>query len=401
MREFDCVVIGGGAAGLMCAGVAGQRGLKVLVLEHANKVGKKILMSGGGRCNFTNYVVEPRHYLSTNPHFCISALRRYTPANFLELVQRYNLEYHEKSQGQLFCDHKAKDVLNILLAECDAGGVQIQTRCEVESVEALTESDNWRFQLATSEGGVRCKSLVVATGGLSIPTMGATSFGYQLGQQFGPKSTKRQASLVPFTFKGKWLTVTQELAGVSLPVRVTCGAQSFAEPMLFTHKGLSGPAILQISNYWKPGDTIEIDFLPGESLADLLEGWRKKGEKGNLKNLLARHLPARFVGSWLAAHPELLPLTEKPLAQFRNADIEALVQVFQHWRTVPPGTEGYRTAEVTLGGIDCDQVSSKTFEAKAVPGLFFIGEVLDVTGWLGGYNFQWAWASGYCAGQYV
>lgn len=401
MREFDCVVIGGGAAGLMCAGVAGQRGLKVLVLEHANKVGKKILMSGGGRCNFTNYVVEPRHYLSANPHFCISALRRYTPADFIELVQRYGLEYHEKSQGQLFCDHKAKDILNILLAECEAGGVEIQTRCEVVSVEPVKDSADWRFQLATSEGGVRCKSLVVATGGLSIPTMGATGFGYELGRQFGLKSTKREASLVPFVLKGKWLSVAQDLAGVSLPVRVSCAGQSFAEPLLFTHKGLSGPAVLQISNYWNPGDAIEVDFLPGESLAELLDGWRKSGEKAALKNLLARYLPSRFVGSWLAAHSELYSLTEKPLAQFRNADIEALAQAFQHWRAVPPGTEGYRTAEVTRGGIDCDQVSSKTFEAKAMPGLFFIGEVLDVTGWLGGYNFQWAWASGYCAGQYV
>lgn len=410
---FDCIVIGGGAAGLMCAATAGQRGRRVLVLEHSNKVGKKILMSGGGRCNFTNYEVEPRHYRSENSHFCISALRRYPPERFLQLVHKHQVPYHEKTLGQLFCDRKSKDILDLLLAECEQGQVQIRTSSPVRRVtrwpgfqtqapgSSLEADPVPRFQLTLGSGTVLCHSLVVATGGLSIPTMGATGFGYELAEQFGLAVTAREAALVPFTLKGRWLGLAQQLAGVSLPVHVTCGGQSFVEAMLFTHRGLSGPAMLQISNYWAPGAPIEIDLLPGDSVRDLVEQWRHSGAKASLKTLLARHLPSRLVAAWLEAHPQLRALVDKPVAQYRNDELEPLVQAFHHWRCVPSGTEGYRTAEVTRGGIDTKGVSSKTFEALSVPGLYFIGEVLDVTGWLGGYNFQWAWASGYCAGQYV
>lgn len=395
MTEYDVIIIGGGAAGLMCAATAGQRGRRVAVLDHANKVGKKILMSGGGRCNFTNYNVTPEQFISSNPHFCISALRRYTPYDFLELVQGYDLAYHEKTLGQLFCDHKSRDVLDILLSECDKGNVDIRTRCAVQTIEKREGG----FMLSTTEGGIHCESLVVATGGLSIPTMGATGFGYHVARQFGLPVTEREAALVPFTLSGHWLEVAQSLSGVSLPVTAACGGQRFAEALLFTHRGLSGPAILQISNYWHLGEAVTIDFLSTESLEALLEQWRADGQKTSLKNRLSRYLPKRFVETWL----ELLPkaLSEKPLAELSRKEMVALCDGFHRWQLVPPGTEGYRTAEVTRGGVDTDAVSSKTFEAKTMPGLYFIGEVLDVTGWLGGYNFQWAWASGYCAGQYV
>lgn len=397
MKYYDCVIIGGGAAGLMCAATAGFRGRSVAVLDHANKVGKKILMSGGGRCNFTNYDVSPENFISDNPHFCISALRRYTPYDFLALVQGYDLQYHEKALGQLFCDHKSRDILDILLAECDQAGVSIQTRCTIESIEK-TDSG---FTLTTTNGGVQCESLVVATGGLSIPTMGATGFGYQIAKQFGLPVTEREAALVPFTLSGQWLEIARSLSGVSLPVTVECGEQRFAEALLFTHRGLSGPAILQISNYWHRQEAITIDCLPGESLAELLNQWRSDGQKTTLKNRLSRHLPKRFVETWLELPIFPSGLQDKPLAEWSRADMEALCEGFHRWQIVPPGTEGYRTAEVTRGGVDTQAVSSKTFETRAVPGLYFIGEVLDVTGWLGGYNFQWAWASGHCAGQVI
>lgn len=397
MQVVDVVVIGAGAAGLMCAAAAGQRGRSVLVVDHANKPGKKILMSGGGRCNFTNTFVEPANFLSGNPHFCKSALSRYTQYDFIALVERHGLAYHEKALGQLFCDHKSKDILDILLAECADAGVEIQTRCEILSVEPL--KDEAGFELVTAKGKLKAQSLVVATGGLSIPTMGATGFGYDLAKQFGLKVTPRHAALVPFTLKGDWLSLAQSLAGVSLTVSVRCRDQSFTEALLFTHKGLSGPAILQISNYWYPGDAIEVDFLPSESLAEQLQRWRDIGAKAELKTLLSRLMPARFVQTWLES--QLPTVADRPLAELTRAEMDALVQLFQHWQCAPTGTEGYRTAEVTRGGVNTDEVSSKTFEAKAVPGLYFIGEVLDVTGWLGGYNFQWAWASGWCAGQVV
>lgn len=401
MKYFDCVIIGGGAAGLMCGAIAGKRGKTVAILDHSDTVGTKIRLSGGGRCNFTNYNIEPDHYISANPHFCISALRRYTQYDFLALVQKYQLKYEEKTPGRLFCKNKSQDILKILLAECEAGGVEIITRCSIESIKQTDTFQNARFQLATSRGAVICQSLVIATGGLSMPAVGATGFGYNTARQFGLRVTPRHASLVPFTLKGKLLTTAQSLAGVSMGVTVACREQSFADALLFTHKGLSGPAILQVSNYWYPGDAIEIDFLPGERLESLLDSWQTEGTKREFKSLLARHLPKRFVNIWLAVPGIAEAIHNKPLSQYSRADIALLSNHFHHWQCVPAGTEEYGTAEVTRGGVNTADISSKTFEAKKVPGLFFIGEVLDVTGWLGGYNLQWAWASGYCAAQYV
>lgn len=405
-QYVDCLVIGGGAAGLMCAAAVGRRGKSVWLLDHANKVGKKILMSGGGRCNFTNYFIEPENYLSTNPHFCISALSRFTQYDFLELVQKYDLQYHEKTLGQLFCDRKANDILQILLSECDESGVVIHTHCDIQSVEKnKSQEDDRRFHVNTSQGVLACQSIVVATGGLSIPTMGATGFGYDLAKQFGLRVKPRYASLVPFTLKnteeGQLLKLAQSLAGVAMTTSVSCGGQSFTEGLLFTHKGLSGPSILQISNYWNTGDVVEVNFLPSESLAGCIALWQKDNNKSDIKNLLSRYLPKRFVNAWFEHYPLLGALSEKPIAQLSKADIDTIDQYFHRWAFVPAGTEGYKTAEVTKGGVDTDDVSSKTFEAKQTPGLFFVGEVLDVTGWLGGYNFQWAWASGHCAAQYV
>lgn len=390
--EFDCLVIGGGAAGLMCAATAGYRGRSVAVLDHANKVGKKILMSGGGRCNFTNFSVEPKHYLSRNPHFCKSALSRYSSQDFIELVERHGVSFHEKTKGQLFCDNKSSDILNLLLTECDYAGATIKTHCSVQKIEKLDAG----FQLTTSQGVYRCQSLVIASGGLSIPTMGATGFGYEVAGQFGIQCLPRRASLVPFTITDKWAAVVESLAGVALDVVVSAGKQAFADPLLFTHRGLSGPAILQISNYWQPGESVTVNFLPDQSLLALVEQWRAQGQKSELKNLLGNLLPKRFVQTWLGES-----VGSKQVQQYTEVELKTLQSQFHQWVFTPSGTEGYRTAEVTLGGVDTDEVSSKTFEAKKVAGLFFVGEVLDVTGWLGGYNFQWAWASGYCAGQYV
>ena len=405
MTYFDCVVIGGGAAGLMCAAQAGLRGKSVTVLDHANKVGKKILMSGGGRCNFTNYYVEPSNYIGANAHFCKSALSRYTQYDFLDLVHRHELAYHEKTLGQLFCDNKAKDILNILLAECDNAGVRIATECSIHKVKALPAenptANTPRYTLKTSQGDIHCHSLVIASGGLSIPTMGATGFGYDLAKQFGLRITPRHASLVPFTFKGELLTTAQNLAGVALPVTIESQNQTFSEALLFTHKGISGPAVLQVSNYWLPEQTVTINYLPNADLAQQIATWQQEGQKSELKNLLSRLLPKRFITEWLTINPETKDLADKTVAQLSNNNIEQLVNHLQNWQCIPAGTEGYKTAEVTLGGVNTDDVSSKTFEAKNVPGLFFVGEVLDVTGWLGGFNFQWAWASGYCAAQFV
>ncbi|MDN3639172.1 NAD(P)/FAD-dependent oxidoreductase [Simiduia curdlanivorans] len=390
--HVDCIVIGAGAAGLMCAATAGYRGRQVAVLDHASKVGKKILMSGGGRCNFTNYTIEPNQYLSANGHFCKSALSRYKSSDFIELVERHGVAYHEKTKGQLFCDNKASDILNLLLTECEYAGASITSQCSIEKIEKIADT----FYLHTNLGQYSCTSLVVATGGLSIPTMGASGFGYQIAQQFGLACTPVWASLVPFTITDKWQPIVNALSGLSLNVRVTCNKQTFNDPLLFTHRGLSGPAMLQISNYWRPSDTLLIDFYPSGDLAEQIKAWRSQGSKSELKNLLATILPKRFVESWLTE-------TEagRAVNQYSDAEINAVALKFHQWRITPSGTEGYRTAEVTMGGVDTDGISSKTFEAKTTPGLYFVGEVLDVTGWLGGFNFQWAWASGYCAGQYV
>jgi len=398
MQTYDCVIIGAGAAGLMCAATAGKRGRRVVVLEHANKVGKKILMSGGGRCNFTNYDVSADNYLSTNPHFCKSALARFTPYDFLELVNRHQLAWHEKTAGQLFCDHKSRDILDILLSECAAAGVEIYTHCPVQNIAGGAAGEG--FTLATGRGSISCQSLVVATGGLSIPTLGATGFGYQVAQQFGLKLNERSAALVPFTFTGKLLPLAQSLAGVAVPVTLSCGSQTFKEALLFTHRGISGPAVLQISNYWYPGQEVRVDFLPDRNIRSECEYWRGAGEKAQLGNLLARLLPRRFVTAWLTFHG-LEAVLEKTPAHVDKHSLEQLAECLHQWRCLPAGTEGYRTAEVTRGGVATEEVSSKTFVAHKVPGLYFIGEVLDVTGWLGGFNFQWAWASGYCAGEVI
>ncbi|MYM64749.1 NAD(P)/FAD-dependent oxidoreductase [Pseudomaricurvus sp. HS19] len=390
--DVDVLIIGAGAAGLMCAITAGQRGRNVLVVDHANKVGKKILMSGGGRCNFTNMYVEPSNYLSDNKHFCKSALARYTPWDFIGLVAGHQVPYHEKKLGQLFCDNKSSDILEMLLSECDSAGVRIQTHCEVSSVSAL----NPDFTVETSMGTVQAQSLVVATGGLSIPTMGATGLGYELAEQFGLKVLPRRAGLVPFTLSKEQLEPFKPLVGNSAEVRIHCGNTSFFENLLFTHRGLSGPAVLQISSYWLPGQTIAIDWSPTQNLQELLQQAKAERSKAELKTVLAGlHTKAWaqvFCDHWLGS---------KPMNQYSDADIAAIADRLHRWEIMPAGTEGYRTAEVTLGGVDTNELSSKSMEAKKQPGLYFIGEVVDVTGWLGGFNFQWAWACGYAAGEVV
>lgn len=392
----DVVIIGAGAAGLMCAATAGFRGRHVTALDHANKVGKKILMSGGGRCNFTNLYITPENYLSTNVHFCKSALSRYTQYDFLDLVNKYNLNYHEKTAGQLFCDNTSKDILHILLAECDASGATVKSNTHILNV---LRNEDETFVITTDSQTYICDSLVIATGGLSIPTMGASDFGFKIAKQFGLNIKNTEPALVPFKLTDTWLTIAQQLSGLSVDVSVECNNHVFNEALLFTHRGLSGPAILQISNYWYTSNTLTINFLPQHCLMDLIDEWRQAGEKATCKNLLSRYLPKRFVTSWLTTLPN--DLGEKLVQQLEPKDIDILKTMFNAWSIVPAGTEGYRTAEVTRGGVDTDGVSSKTFASKEYSNLYFVGEVLDVTGWLGGFNFQWAWASGWCAGQYV
>jgi len=392
MNHSDVIIIGAGAAGLMCAAEAGRRGRRVLVLDQAAKAGNKIRMSGGGRCNFTNYDVGPEHYLSHNPHFVKSALSRFTQWDFIALVERYRIPYHERDHGQLFCNDSAKDILDMLLAECREGAVTLQLKTTIESVE----KEEGGFVLHTSRGDFGCDALVIATGGLSIPSMGSSPFGYRLAEQFGIRVWPPSAGLVPFTLQPKEKEQLAPLSGIAVEALVETGGTAFRENVLFTHRGLSGPAILQASNYWQPGEVVTIDWLPGADIEALLERERQEHPKQQLKTLLGRLLPARLVA-------ELLPakVLETPLAQLGKGQIETIRQQLHRWTITPAGTEGYRTAEVTRGGVDCDAISSKTMEAKAVPGLYFVGEVLDVTGWLGGYNFQWAWSSGWCAGQYV
>lgn len=388
----DVVVIGGGAAGLMCAMTAGQRGRKVLVLDHSNKVGKKILMSGGGRCNFTNMYTEPENYLSANPHFCKSALAQYTQWDFIDLVCRHQVAYHEKKLGQLFCDNKASDILNMLLDECAQASVEIHTDCQIKTVSNMEPG----FELQTSLGAVQCQSLVVATGGLSIPTMGATGLGYELAEQFGLALKPRSAGLVPFTLSKEQLKPLQPLVGSSAEVRISCGGQSFLENILFTHRGLSGPAVLQISSYWQPGQTIEIDWSPHVDLENHFLKAQQTRPKIELRTLLAE----LHTKKWAQVFTEHW-LDSKPLNQYAPAALKDIARQLHSWQMLPAGTEGYRTAEVTLGGVDTDGLSSKTLEVKTRKGLYFVGEVVDVTGWLGGFNFQWAWASGYVAGCYA
>lgn len=389
--QYDAIVIGAGAAGLMCALTAGQRGLRVLVLDHANKVGKKILMSGGGRCNFTNTGATPANFLSANPHFCKSALARYTPWHFIELVERHRIAYHEKELGQLFCDESSKLVVKLLLDECAAGKVEVRTHCGIEQV---AHADNGHFRLRTAQGAFAAPALVVASGGLSIPSMGASGFGYSLAKQFGHDVLPTRAGLVPLTLTGKHAERLHDLAGISLPVEARCNGATFRNFMLLTHRGISGPAILQISSYWRPGDDLRLDLLPERDNEALLREWQRDRRDAELKTLLGEVLPKRFAQRlcehWIA---------NRPLRQYNAPELRGIAELLSAWPLVASGTEGYRTAEVTLGGVDTDGLSSSTMMSRHVPGLHFIGEVVDVTGWLGGYNFQWAWASGHAAGM--
>jgi predicted Rossmann fold flavoprotein len=392
MAVIDCdvLVIGAGAAGLFTALTAGQRGRRVQVIDHANKVGKKILMSGGGRCNFTNTGTTPNNYLSANPHFCKSALARYTPADFIELVRKHRIAFHEKELGQLFCDTSAKLIVRMLLDECQAAGAQVRTDCDVLKVER--SSDGW--QVHTSAGLFTASSLVVATGGLSVPTMGATGFGYELARQFGHSLLPTRAGLVPLTLSGKPLEQFNELSGVALEVEARCGKAAFRNQMLITHRGVSGPAILQISNYFKPGMPVELDLLPGHDAQQWLATMKRDRGASELRTVLAEVMPRR-----LAQRLCELWLGDKPVRQLDEPQLARAAQLLGSFPLTASGTEGYRTAEVTLGGVDTAKVSSATMESRLQPGLYFVGEVLDVTGWLGGYNFQWAWASGHAAGS--
>ncbi|HUR41490.1 MAG TPA: NAD(P)/FAD-dependent oxidoreductase [Verrucomicrobiae bacterium] len=424
--DLDVLVIGGGAAGLFCALSAGRRGRTVRVVEHANKVGKKILMSGGGRCNFTNLRVGPEHFISANPHFCKSALARYKPEHFIALVKKHGIAFHEKELGQLFCDDSSKQIVQMLLVECATAGVQIDVDCEILEV-AQCEGG---FTLTTALGEMRARKLVVATGGLSIPSMGASGFGYEVARQYGHGVVPTRAGLVPLTITsgrsvGGALAPTValptsgpgalpqtnratdrsthiwgNLSGLSLPISAHAGGARFDNAMLITHRGLSGPAILQVSNYWQPGDPLRIDLLPGRDAFEFLLDAQAARPRAELGTVLAEAWPRRFAERFV----ELLAPPPQPgkapnLADYSKARLRGIADAMNHWPVTPSGTEGYRTAEVTLGGIDTREVSSSTFESQRVPGLHFIGEVLDVTGWLGGYNFQWAWASAHACAQ--
>jgi len=398
-ERVDVLVIGGGAAGLMAAFTAGRRGRRVRVIEHANRCGKKILMSGGGRCNFTNTGTTPANFLSANPHFCKSALARYTPAHFIAMVERHRIDYHEKELGQLFCDDSSKQIVAMLLAECADAGVEVRIGCAVEQVEALDAGeapDAPRFRLRTSQGTVEAAALVIASGGLSVPSMGASGFGYGVAKQFGHALLPTRAGLVPLTQSGTHAERMQDLAGVALPVTATAGKAHFSNAMLLTHRGISGPAILQISNYWQPGDALELDLLPGDDALQRLTALRHQRPAAELRTVLAELLPKRFAQRLCET-----AFDSRPMRQYSAKELHAIAAQLAHWPLVCSGTEGYRTAEVTLGGVDTREVSSTTMASQRMPGLYFIGEVLDVTGWLGGYNFQWAWASGYAAGLHA
>jgi predicted Rossmann fold flavoprotein len=404
LDHTEVLILGGGAAGLFCAFTAAGRGRssrarRVRVLERANKVGKKILMSGGGRCNFTNLRVGPEHFLSANPHFCKSALARYTPRQFIALVDRHGIAWHEKELGQLFCDDSSKQIVKLLLDECADAGVRVDVDCEVTRVERGPQG----FTLQTSLGELRADALVVATGGLSVPTLGGSGFGYELARQFGHPVLPTRAGLVPLTLSGRPLEQWQDLAGLSLPVSASApapaGGARFDNAMLITHRGISGPAILQVSNYWQPGEPLRIDLLPGRDAQELLVQAQRARPRIELVTLLAEWWPRRFAERFC----ELFAGAEagKRLADYPHARFREIARAVHDWPVVPSGTEGYRTAEVTLGGVDTREVSSATFESRRVPGLYFVGEVLDVTGWLGGYNFQWAWASAHACGSAI
>ncbi|MDG2047139.1 MAG: NAD(P)/FAD-dependent oxidoreductase [Halioglobus sp.] len=406
IEHYDVVILGGGAAGLFCAAVAGARGRRVLVLEKANKVGKKILMSGGGRCNFTNLFIEPENFISANPHFCKSALSQYTQWDFIAMVDRHGIDYEERAHGQLFCQNSAQDILKMLVCECEQVDVAICSRCGVESIEVLDNPVS-RFSVGFIQGpdkekshrSVVCQSLVVATGALSIPTLGGSGIGYDIAARFSLALTQRRAGLVPLMFSDAIKSLCDRLAGVALEVEACCNGQSFTENILFTHRGVSGPVILQISNYWSPGDTVSINLLPHLDVREWLLQSKRKHSQSLLRTLLTQKLPKALVAELQAlwwSHE-----AEQKLGDYSDLRLDAVAGLLENWQLKPSGTEGYRTAEVTLGGVDTVGVSSRTMEANAHDGLFFIGEVLDVSGHLGGYNFQWAWSSGFCAGQYA
>ena len=406
--QYDVIIIGAGAAGLMCGAIAGQRGRSVLVLDHANKAGKKILMSGGGRCNFTNYYVEADRYLCHNTYFCKSALSRYTQWDFISLVEKHGIPYHEKQLGELFCDNKASDILEMLLSECDQAGAKVQLKTSVDSIRTLA-AEKKGYKLTTDQGEYTCESLVIATGGLSIPTLGASGFGYQIAEQFNLKTYTTRAGLVPFTITNQLKDVCIALSGSSCEVTMECNDQSFRGNMLFTHRGLSGPAVLQISSYWHAGQTLTINLLPDIDLAQVLRETQHERPKLSLKKFIAQWLTQKmseqlvelFLNDLMKTTDVFKAGAPVALAELNAEQMDTIARQFNAWQLVPSGTEGYRTAEVTLGGIDTDEVSSKTMMAKNQQGLYFIGEVLDVTGHLGGFNFQWAWASGWAAAQYV
>jgi predicted Rossmann fold flavoprotein len=392
MQQWDVIVIGAGAAGLMCAIEAGKRGRRVLVLDNGKRVGRKILMSGGGRCNFTNMYAAPENFLSQNKHFCKSALSRYTQWDFIALVQKHAIAYHEKTLGQLFCDDSAKEIVDMLLSEANAANVQIALQ---QTISAVSVADG-QYTVTTAELTRQCQSLVVACGGLSLPNLGATAFGFQLAEQFGLKVLPLRAALVPLTWQPADKAIFEEISGVSLPVTAEANGTLFPEDMLFTHRGLSGPAILQISSYWQPGDEVVVNLAPQTDIADFLATQQQAHPEQEVKTALGKLLPKRLVEKLLT----LQVFLNQPLKALNPKSINQLAASLHAYVFKPNGTEGYRTAEVTLGGVDTDFLSSKTMEAKQQPGLYFIGEVVDVTGWLGGYNFQWAWSSGWVAGQY-
>ncbi len=391
-QEFDVIIIGAGASGLMTAIEAGKRGRKAMVLDHANKAGKKILMSGGGRCNFTNMTIDADNYLSNNPHFCKSALSRFSQWDFLALVEQYQIPWHQRDHGQLFCDRSARDILSMLLSECDKALVEIKLMTGVEKIVAQKPG----FKLVTTIGEFICQSLVIATGGLSIPKMGATPFGYRVAEQFSIPVIPTHAGLAPFTWRQDDKNRFSALSGIAVPAVVRCNDRQFQENLLFTHRGLSGPVILQISSYWQPGERVIIDLLPELDIFDWLQKKRRQSAAIQLLTALGGLLPRKLL---IILLPETL--LRKPLKQLQVSDVKLIIEQLQHWTVRPNGTEGYRTAEVTVGGVDTDALSSKTMACKQLDGLYFVGEVVDVTGWLGGYNFQWAWSSGWCAGQYA
>jgi len=422
MQDWDAVIIGGGAAGLFCAIEAGKRGRRVLVIEHAERVGKKIGISGGGRCNFTNTGTTSENFISQNPHFCKSALARYTPTDFIALVEKHCIAYHEKKLGQLFCDGSSQQIIDMLLAECHDAGVEIRTGCEVREVNsaapgkvalaharASAKCQERAFTVRTNQGVFQSSSLVIATGGLSIAPLGATDFGYRIARQFGLRIEGTRAGLVPFTLPPQVQNQLAKLSGISIDASVGCqrldspriSRPEFRENILITHRGLSGPAILQISNYWRPGEPISINLLPDNDLLEILSSHLSAAGASpdsdiELVTLLARHLPRRFAVAWCELYQP-----SKPIKRYGIKQLTEIANDIHNFRLTPSGTEGFRKAEVTAGGVSTDELSSQTMEAKRVPGLYFIGEVVDVTGQLGGYNFQWAWASGYAAGQVV